>query len=131
MDDDVLLDDGRVYADVLRDLAARLREAFMAQYTGDERMFALSLASGRPEDCALCIAFNGGGADAGLCGDASGCVWYRGIILILRFLVTVPTILSLLSLISLTTQITGLIWRKIAPPQLIINNPVESRISIW
>ena len=49
MDDDVLLDDGRVYADALRDLAARLREAFMAQYTGRERMFALSLASGRPE----------------------------------------------------------------------------------
>ena len=50
-DDDVLLDDGRVYADVLRDLATRLREAFVAQYTGRERMFALSLASGRPEDC--------------------------------------------------------------------------------
>ncbi len=51
-DDDALLEDGEVYADALRDLAARLREAFMAQYTGDERMFALSLASGRPEDCA-------------------------------------------------------------------------------
>ena len=50
--DDVLLDDGRVYADALRDLAARLREAFIAQYTGNERMFALSLVSGRPEDCA-------------------------------------------------------------------------------
>ena len=50
-DDDALLEDGEVYADVLRDLATRLREAFMAQYTGDERMFALSLVSGRPEDC--------------------------------------------------------------------------------
>ena len=53
-DDDALLEDGEVYADVLRDLATRLREAFVAQYTGTgrERMFALSLASGRPEDCA-------------------------------------------------------------------------------
>lgn len=51
-DDDALLEDGEVYADVLRDLATRLREAFVAQYTGRERMFALSLASGRPEDCA-------------------------------------------------------------------------------
>ena len=49
--DDVLLDDGRVYADALRDLAARLREAFVTQYTGREMFFASSLASGRPEDC--------------------------------------------------------------------------------
>lgn len=51
MDDDVLLDDDEVYAQVLLELAAQLRRAFVARYTGREMFFASSLASGRPEDC--------------------------------------------------------------------------------